>query len=441
MKKNKRIGIIDADLVDHGTRHPNLALMKISGFYKEKIESGEVKSVKLITEKSVVEDYDKSDFPFDEVFVSKVFDFTETPFDKYIGSEITPEHPEKIVKNKRKTVVFHFGGTGFFWDKSPKLEPEIEFHMPDYDLYKDWVEEEQKKSKKPDKYRDYTDFSIGFTTRGCFRHCKFCINKNCDKAVRHSKISDFLDVNRSKIYLWDDNVLAYPGWREIFKELAATKKYFQFRQGLDFRLMTDEKAELLGKSKWYGDFIFAFDNLEDRNVIEPRLKIWRKHNPKKGTKFYLFCGFKQNPTDFSGLYKDVVSIFERIKILMQYGCIGYVMRHEDYKNSPLPNIYVQIARWCNQQQFYKKMSFWEFVYRNQSFWEQHTLKITNRPDLKSYDEFLIDYKKGYYCGNIKICKPLQTLLDFLEKFKENKKELLDLFNLKMITTKRILLDN
>ena len=30
-----RIGIIDADLMDNGTRHPNLALMKISGYYKE----------------------------------------------------------------------------------------------------------------------------------------------------------------------------------------------------------------------------------------------------------------------------------------------------------------------------------------------------------------------------------------------------------------------
>ena len=31
------IGIIDADLLDKGTRHPNLALMKISAYYKEKI--------------------------------------------------------------------------------------------------------------------------------------------------------------------------------------------------------------------------------------------------------------------------------------------------------------------------------------------------------------------------------------------------------------------
>lgn len=29
-----KVGIIDADLLDHGTRHPNLALEKISGFCK-----------------------------------------------------------------------------------------------------------------------------------------------------------------------------------------------------------------------------------------------------------------------------------------------------------------------------------------------------------------------------------------------------------------------
>ena len=28
------VGIIDADLLDHGTRHPNLALLKISAFCK-----------------------------------------------------------------------------------------------------------------------------------------------------------------------------------------------------------------------------------------------------------------------------------------------------------------------------------------------------------------------------------------------------------------------
>ena len=30
-----RIGLIDADLMDNGTNHPNLALMKIAGYYRD----------------------------------------------------------------------------------------------------------------------------------------------------------------------------------------------------------------------------------------------------------------------------------------------------------------------------------------------------------------------------------------------------------------------
>ena len=37
------------------------------------------------------------------------------------------------------------------------------------------------------------------------------------------------------------------------------------------------------------------------------------------------------------------------------------MRYEDYKKSKYSSLYIQIARWCNQPQFFKKMSAWEHV--------------------------------------------------------------------------------
>lgn len=74
-------------------------------------------------------------------------------------------------------------------------------------------------------------------------------------------------------------------------------------------------------------------------------------------KFYLFCGFKQTQDNKEKFYNDIWELFQRIKILMQYGCVGYVMRHEDYHQAPIANIYIQIARWCNQQAFYKKCHF------------------------------------------------------------------------------------
>ena len=112
------------------------------------------------------------------------------------------------------------------------------------------------------------------------------------------------------------------------------------------------------------------------------------------------------------------------------------MRHEDYHKAPLENIYVQIARWCNQQQFYKKMSFWEYSYRNQTFWEEQSgFEVPQQ--LKSFVEFEHDLRHGYYekedaRGKIrKISRPLQTVLDLLEMFPQHREELLEMFDYKM----------
>lgn len=244
-------------------------------------------------------------------------------------------------------------------------------------------------------------------------------------------------VSRPYIYLWDDNFLASDPsiWRPLLKQLIETKRPFQFRQGLDERMLAEspygeEMAEMLSRSRYHGDFIFAFDNWKDHEIIEKSLKIWKRYNPKKGTKFYLFCGFKQSPTKVDIFYKDIWELFQRIKILMQYGCVGYVMRHEDYHNAPVSNFYVQIARWCNQQQFYKKMSFWQFCYRNQSYWEEKTLKITTRPKLKTFDEFEQDIRDGYY-DRVKMCLSLKSLIKVLEMFPNHRAELIDMFNYSM----------
>lgn len=454
----KCVGLVDADLLDNGSRHPNLALLKIAGFlYDNHI------LFELITEDEVNLNR------YDHIYLSKVFTFTRLP-KFYLEAKNTP-HEKK----------FHIGGTGFYATTSSvrefsrlrhkdmlQLEKDsylstlrnyrggqneyginMARQMPYYHLYDAFVEKQVKKGFKRDKYKDYQKYSIGFLTRGCIRHCPFCINKLENTIFPHSRLEWFLDDERDEknrrlrpyIYLWDDNFLAsdYSIWKPLLQELIDTKLPFQFRQGLDERMLVqsphgEEMAKMLSQARYHGDFIFAFDNWRDRDVIEKALKIWKKYNPKKGTKFYLFCGFKQSYNNQTRFFKDVWELFQRIRILMQYGCVGYVMRHEDYHNAPISNLYIQIARWCNQQQFYKKMSFWEFVYRNQSYWEEKTLKIVNRPALKSFDEFEEDLQNGYYGdekGQVRMCLPLQTLIRTLEMFPQKKSELLEMFNYKM----------
>lgn len=354
-----KIGIIDADLLDNGTRHPNLALMKISGFNKELGHD-----VILLTSYSELDLYDK-------VYISRVFSFTNVP------DGITTL-PNVVI-----------GGTGFFEDGGENLPDEIEHHMPDYDLYKDYVNTEMEKGRKRNAVADYLDYSIGFTTRGCFRKCSFCVNKKYDRAFVHSPVKEFYDASRPYIYLWDDNFLSHGSWEEILNTLEATGKPFQFRQGLDMRLMTDKKAKRLASTRYHGDFIFAFDHLEERDLIEEKLKLWRRYCSKT-TKLYVICAYDSQDE------KDIRDVFERIKILMKYGCLPYVMRYQSYKDSPWRTLYVQIARWCNQPQFFKKKSFRQFCQANQDYHKNKETTCSAYQSMIDFEAAFPDIAKEYF---------------------------------------------
>lgn len=329
---SEHIGIIDADLLDGGTRHPNLALMKISRSCKDV-----GCRVELLENYESIEEYD-------HVYISKVFTFSNVP------------NREALESNPKVSI----GGTGFFDDGGESLDDDIEHSMPDYSLYLPYVNKRIAEGKKRSWYADYLDYSIGFTTRGCFRQCSFCVNKKYKRAFRHSPVSEFFDPSRPFIYLWDDNILAFSGWEDILDELNATGHPFQFRQGLDIRLMTDKKALKLSTSRYKGGYIFAFDHLEDRELIEEKLALWRSYT-KKETRLYTLCAYDSQDAE------DIAGLFERISILMKYRCLPYVMRYETYKDSPWRGIYVNVARWCNQPQFFKKMSYREFCEANQRY--------------------------------------------------------------------------
>lgn len=236
--------------------------------------------------------------------------------------------------------------------------------MPDYHLYDEWVKEQLNNGGKRNDFKYYLDYSIGFMTRGCFRQCEFCVNKNYKKVEKHSPLDEFLDRSRKKICLLDDNFLGCPYWKEMLLELQSTEKPFQFKQGLDERILTDEKCKILFRSKYDGDYIFAFDNVNDAELIEEKLQLLRRYT-NKIPKFYVFCGFDRNNKWNDAFWQqDIFDVFIRIKILMKYKCIPYIMRFNRYEESPYRGVYISIARWCNQPSFFKKKSLREFAVAN-----------------------------------------------------------------------------
>lgn len=368
-----KIGIIDADLIGRKKhRFPNLACMKISAYHKSQGHD-----VTLLT------DYDSVTL-FDRVFISKVFTDTVVP--------------DSILK---LTNVEH-GGTGFFYDKAPPLPFEIEHMTPDYHLYDDFVQNALTTgvmSKKDASY--YLDYSIGFTTRGCIRGCSFCVNQNSRACVLHSPVAEFVDPNRKYIFLLDDNILACKDWKNVFEELNATGKRFRFHQGMDERLLTDEKCEVIFNSNWIGDFIFAFDNIKDRRLVERKLELIKKHTIHSNIKFYCLCAYNHDtPDQYDDAFwvQDIVDLFERIKILISHGCLPYVMRYQDFKRSPYRGMYITLARWCNQPSFIKKLSFREFCLKTAEHGSESAIRYmtefeTKHPEIAQH---YFDLKWGDY---------------------------------------------
>ena len=327
-----RVAIIDADLIGRKKhRFPNLACMKISGYHKSKGDN-----VTLKTDYENLEDYDL-------VSISKVF--TDTPIDP------------KILELPNIT----YGGTGFYFDKAPDLPCDIEHRKPDYHLYDEFIEYQTLfKGVKASEFKEYTDYSIGFITRGCFRKCGFCVNQKYDRVFEASPLNEFLDPDRKKICMLDDNFLGFPKWRERLEELRDTDKPFKFKQGLDERLLTPEKCELLFSSKYDGEVTFAFDRIQDYDLIYSKLDMIR-NTTDKIIKFYVLCGFDETGKYDSAFWRrDIVNTFRRIELLGQYRALPYIMRFEKYKDSPYRGIYVTLARWINQPSFFKKKSFYEF---------------------------------------------------------------------------------
>lgn len=465
-RKIYHIGLVDADLLCNGTRHPNLALLKIAGYFRDNgfirktIEMEPLEDLctyELLTNESSFESLNELDY----IYISCVFTFT---------LEDPPVLLKTVLGDRNLAKKACMGGTGRYANLSVeegfaekreedmhKLENDkflctlknksggngidMRTQMPDYHLYDEFIEVMETLKSSPKYYKDYKEYSIGFLTRGCFRRCPFCVNKLERKAMPYSNLNDFLDneidektgkLKRPYIYLWDDNFLASPYWEKLLDELIATGRPFQFRQGLDERLLAqnrrgEDMARKLANANYHGDFIFAFDNWVDRKLIVKALKIWKFHCPKKETKFYLFCGFQQSPDDDKKFQLDIAEIFMRITVLMRYGCLPYIMRHEDYKKAPQENIYVQIARWCNQPGFFRNLSFWQFCYKNQTYWEKKYLGIEH-DTIKTYEEFIEDYHNGYY-NEVKMQRPLRTILEFLENHKAHEKLFLSFFNL------------
>jgi len=226
------------------------------------------------------------------------------------------------------------GGSGY--DLKAKLPDEIEHVMPDYDLFN-------------------KDYSIGFTSRGCIRNCKFCIVREKEGYIKeHSPLKEFVDNRHQKIIIMDGNFLASDTWKKKLIDIQNKKWKVCFDQGLDLRLITDENAELLSKVKYYDlkfrrrRLYFAWDNVKDEKQILKGLDVVLKYIPPHHVMVYVLVGF--DTTLDQDLY--------RLNKLIELDVKPFVMIYNNKQDKMLHHL----SRWINKR-YYELVSWDQYCER------------------------------------------------------------------------------
>lgn len=224
------------------------------------------------------------------------------------------------------------GGSGY--DIKASLPKEIEEIIPDYEKFG-------------------LDYSIGFTSRGCIRNCEFCIVRE-KEGLMHDVKMDW--ITKSKVLLLDNNFLASPNWKEKLQHFIDNKIKVCFNQGLDIRLIDEEKAEMLSKVDYRDDqfktkrIYFAFDDLkyEEQLVRGIKLLISKGIKPQN-IMVYVLVGF--NTTFEQDMYRTMKLVELNVKpFIMQYN------RNSTKKRDPK---LIDLARWINKR-YYKFVKFEDY---------------------------------------------------------------------------------
>lgn len=298
-----RIGLIDVD----GHNFPNLPLMKLSAWHKRNGDTVEWYN----------QLFHSVGKPFDRVYMSKVFGFT-SDFPYYINAD------EVIKGGSGYCISLENGKEVYHKENDGKLPYEVEHIYPDYGLYPELTK----------------DTAYGFMSRGCPRGCDFC-HVGVKEGRRAYKVADLSEFWRGQknIVLLDPNPIACKEWKDILQQLIDSGAWVDFSQGVDIRLMTEEKAEMIKRIKTK-NIHFAWDRYEDKDIVIPKFKMFKELTQWDKRKMTVYVLINFNTT----IEQDL----DRIYTLRDMGYWPYVMIY-DKEHTKKGDTVRKIQRWVNMR--------------------------------------------------------------------------------------------
>ena len=199
-----------------------------------------------------------------------------------------------------------YGGTGI--DPLICLPAEVEECMPDYVLYPNH------------------GYAIGFISRGCIRKCPWCVVPQKEGNIRREATAQEIVGEYRKAVFLDNNFLALPDREKDLEWLASNQITVDFNQGLDARLVDRDVAILLARCKWEPAIRLALDSL---GMIIPTTRaieqLLLSDIPASKIRVYVLIGF-------AGIESDI----ERLLVIHNLGIAPFPMGFRDLETGEEP---------------------------------------------------------------------------------------------------------
>lgn len=271
-------------LCDFDGKMPNLALMRLSTYYKQRGAS-----VQLVRGPQSSRLFDSPD----KMFLSCIFRWN---------------HDKALETQYQMDGRCTSGGTGI--DIGGKLPADVEESQLDYTLYPE------------------CNYAIGFISRGCIRKCPWCVVPLKEGGMnRVSTAKEIVGSRRRAVFL-DNNFLALPDFDRDLAWLSQNGITIDFNQALDARLIDQSAARLLARCSWYPSIRISLDSDGMMDSVHRAINYLADAGMHKGSiRVFVLIGF-------NGLESDV----RRLVALHEWGVAPFPMGYRDNNTGEEPAI-------------------------------------------------------------------------------------------------------
>jgi hypothetical protein len=194
---------------------------------------------------------------------------------------------------------------------------------------------------------------IGYATRGCPNGCDFCAVQKIEPEFngylplrRQVQLIEELYGEKRDLILLDNNVLASHRFNDIIHDIkslgfgkgakfsyrnksgqrATVSRYVDFNQGLDARLLTEDKMALLSEIA-IRPIRIAFDDIRYRRLYEEKVRLAAKYGLPDLSNYILY-NFEDHPIDFYDRLKINIDLNEELSLKI----FSFPMRYIDLKS-------------------------------------------------------------------------------------------------------------